>query len=185
MIGKFVAVVVVTVFVSTFTASRDVQQSDGPVQPDVPPQPESKASNSDQLQYVPPPFDPSIFVDVDPGLQLDANTTALYQKMASTLNGSPFVPQSRLDYFSFYANSNIYTIGGWGAFVENVQATGDGYLVTIRVQPGVSSKNKGASIILGGPNYYEQYQVGNGQFTYQGFLDPDGTAGQQFGEIGL
>jgi hypothetical protein len=185
MIGKFVSALAVMACISCFAAHMNAQQNDCPLQPGVPPQAESKDSNSDQLAYTPPPFDPSIFVDVDPSLSLDANTLALYNQMASTLNGSTLVPQDRLNYYSAYANSNTLMITAWSAYVENVQANCNGYLVTIRVQAGINSTTTGPSTLLDGPNYFEKYQVVNGQFAYQGFLDPDGTSGQRFGEIGL
>jgi len=186
MFRKFVAVLVVTVLVSCFAAEMNAQDPANLVADNAgQQQPESKDSNSDQLQYTSPPFDLSLFVDVDPGLQLDANTMALYQQMASTLNGSALVPQDRLTYYSAHVNSNTDTIRGWSGYVENVQANCYGYLVTIRVQPGISSTTTGPSTLLVGPNYYEQYQVGNCTVDYQGFLDPDGTSGQQFSGIGL
>jgi hypothetical protein len=149
------------------------------------PQPEAKDSGVVQLQSIPPPFDPSIFVEVDPGLRLDADALALYQRMATRLNGSAFVPKDRLLYYAAYADSKTDTINSWAALVDDVEPNGDGCLVTIRVQPGISSTISGPATILLGPDDYEQYQVGDDRVVYQGFLDPQGSAGRRFGYIGL
>jgi hypothetical protein len=185
MTKKFAAVLVVSMFVSGFTARMNAQQHNPPwalivSMPDV----ETKDAGSNLLQYIPPPFDPSIYLEVDPSRSLDANTLAIHQQIASTLNGSAFVPQDRLDYYSAYTNSDTDKITGWCVDLRDVQANCDGFLATIQVHPSITSSTKGAQVIIL-PNYYEQYQISNGQVDYQGFLDPDGSSGQKFGEIGL
>ena len=186
MTKKFAAALVVSIFVSGFTARMNAQQPDTPGALTVSTQDvETKDAGSDQWQYIPPQFDPSISLSIDPSLPLDASTSAHYQQMASTLNGSAFVPQDRVDYYSAYANSDTDKITSWWANLQQVQANCNGFLVTIRVQPSISSSEKGAQTILLGPNYYEQYQISNGQVAYQGFLDPDRSSGQKFGWIGL
>jgi hypothetical protein len=186
MSTKYVIVLIVSVLVSGFAVGMMAQQPQPPGSLGVAPQiVESKDGHSNHGPYISPPLDLSTYVSVDPSFPLDASTMAVYQRVATTLNGSTFVPQDRLDYFSVYANSTTDLIVGWAAFVEDVEPNCNGSLVTIRTQPSISSSLIGACTILLGPNYYEQYQVGDGPVTYQGFLDPDGTSGQRFGAIGL
>lgn len=128
---------------------------------------------------------PTISVVVDPTLQLDQNTQNLYQQMASILDGSSFVPADRRNYYSAYVNSNTETIHGWSSWLQNVAPNCNGYIVTITVIPTMSSSNAGGCTILDGSSYFEQYEVTNGQAQYVGFIDPNGTAGQQFPMIGL
>jgi len=128
-----------------------------------------------------PPPDP-FEVIVDPDLNLDPNTQALYQQMAATLDGYAAVPQDRLNFYSALNN-----IAAWGGVVEDVQPNGGGYLVTVNVNAVLSPGDNGlvSFVAMPGP-YSEIYQVTNGVIQYMGFNDPQNAAGQQpVYEVGL
>ncbi len=125
------------------------------------------------------PNDAALSVLVDPQLQLDPQTTQLYQQMATTLNGSTGVPAARLAYYAAVNNQGTYSITGWGANVESVVADGNGgYNVTLSVTPGILDSGYTLNSIVSDANYMETYNVVNGTYTYIGSADPAGQAGQ-------
>ena len=104
---------------------------------------------------------------------LDATTRTLYQNAADLISTFTTVPNDRLTYFSAYPN-----VSQWSGMVTDVQPANNGYVATLIVamSPGY--------LISYGSNYSEKYFI-NAQntVTYMGFLDPDGTSGQQFDSV--
>ena len=99
--------------------------------------------------------------------------------MATALNGSVFVPTSRTTYYAAVNNQGNYSIIGWGAHVENVQADGNGgYNVTLSISPGIVDSTYDLNSTIFDLNYLETYNVGNGGYNYIGSTDPEGRAGQ-------
>ena len=120
-----------------------------------------------------PPFFNAI---VNPNLNLDANTFALYQQMATTLSAVTDVPNDRLNYYSAVNQPPVYQILGWEGMVSTVQANNGGYLVGVSVVPYLSAE--GGAGVVSNSDYLETYQITNGVVQYVGSADPQSLAGQ-------
>jgi hypothetical protein len=108
---------------------------------------------------------------------LDAGTVQLYQNIANVLNGYNVLPDNRANFFSAYNADNGFSIFLWNASIVAAQQNCNGYLVTLRVWPGMSS-TFGTDCIINDLSYSEQYQVNNDStVVYIGSLDPNGQAG--------
>ena len=126
-----------------------------------------------------PPPDP-FPVAIDPTLNLDPDTQALYQQMATALDGYAAVPNDRLNFYSAINNPPNSAVTCWGGFVEDVQpAAGGGYQVTVAVTASTATSDLGPRTLpaMAGP-YYELYNVNGGVIQYLGFQDPRNVAGQ-------
>jgi hypothetical protein len=118
-------------------------------------------------------FSAGLVVHVDPNLNLDQNTLALYEQMAADFDGSTIVPNAQTTYYSAFMNNQDYPLNGWQGIVENVQSNNGGYLVTLQVVPMLDT---GSAIEN---DYTEQYQVNNdGTYQYIQSFDPQNLAGQ-------
>ena len=123
------------------------------------------------LDQQPPFWD----VGVDWGLQLDAETQALYQQMANLFSTVNAVPNDRLNYYSAVNDPPNWTIQNWTGLVTGVAANGDGtYQVTVTANPCFAQST--TLVILS--DYSEIYHVDqNNNATYVGFSDPNNWAG--------
>lgn len=121
---------------------------------------------------------PIFSVVVDPSLNLDPDTMAIYQQMAAQLNDYPAIPNDRTNYYSAVNSPPDYIIAYWEGIVRNVQANGGGYQVTVSVIPNLSSTDYGPATTIPSSDYTETYWIANGNIQYVGFSDPNGLAGQ-------
>lgn len=119
-------------------------------------------------------------VSVDFTLNLDPQSQALYQQMATAISAYIGVPNDRLNYYSAVNNPPNWVIGGWGGLVHDVEPDGNGgYVVTVLVNPDLSATPYGTGVTIS-TDYSERYSVdANNNVQYLGFLDPGGWAGQQ------
>jgi len=118
---------------------------------------------------------PAGWVTVDPSLSLDAQTRALYQRMATDVSGYAAVPNDRANYYS----SVINDVGYWGGMLVNVRASPQGgYVASVLVRPTIADGQLYGSSTVIISDYSETYYVdANDNVTYGGFSDPNGWAG--------
>lgn len=118
-------------------------------------------------------------VSVSWGLQLDANTQALYQHMADLLSGVTAVPNDRLNYYSAVNRPPDWVIGGWTGMVTDVQpSVGGGHVVTVTANP-VFPDWTSVTIFSDYSEHYNIDQFNN--IVYVGFSDPNNWAGKMPG----
>lgn len=130
-------------------------------------------------EFIPPDGPTAFLVSINGTANLDPNTKQLHQSMATALNGYAVVPNNRLTYWSAVNNANAFVVMGWQGMITDVQANGNGNLVTVMVSPSLASDTYGQACVILNSDYSEQYQVNNdGTFVYVGSFDPQGLAGQ-------
>jgi hypothetical protein len=125
---------------------------------------------------------PGFLVDYDREAKLAENTARIYQPIVRALNGCAQVPGARLNYYSAVNNHNGLVITGWQAIIVNAQANGQGYVVTLDVNPTLAGDGFGPMCVPWDSDYQEVYQVhDSGKFRYIKSLDPRGLAGKMPG----
>jgi hypothetical protein len=177
MIRNFGMAIVVMILVATGLWKVVVAQDDQcPVQQQPDQQFDQCCPVQQQVAGSGPPF---FLVTYDMEANLGDCVAQTYQNMANILNGYADVPADRTNYYSAVDNANDCEITGWQAIISNVQPNCNGYLVTLSIIPTLASNTFGQSAVIMDSDYSEQYQVNNdGSFTYEGFLDPNGLAGE-------
>lgn len=143
--------------------------------PALPPPPEQANRGAVALNDPVPTFE----VTVDPNLDLDAPTQALYDGLAAELDGFAPIPVHRTNFYSALIASPDYTLSGkWTGVIFEVDPVAGGHEVTLQVGPDFTAADGDGVAATAGANYFEKYLVGNGTITYIDSFDPDGLAGE-------